>query len=312
MMNADEPAISVRSRSKNAALGPLPTMPRYALGVGRRGVVLDVVERLDLLVHGARLGGGLLRARAARPSCVVRSLEDSLGSHGSAWPPPGSATARSYATRFGMPSRRATAAAASRRDAPAASSSRSAARMSSSPGASPDTGAPATTTTYSPRGSPRSTSPSVPWTTVSYSLVSSRATATGRSAPNAAARSAIVRGDAVRRLVQHDRARLGRQLGQPLGTGPTRPRQEPLEHEPPGRQPADDERGDEGRRTGHGRDVVAGVEHGRDQPLARVADARRPGVGHDGDVAAVAEHRRAPPGSAPPRCARCRRPAGRR
>ena len=83
---------------------------------------------------------------------------------------------------------------------------------------------------------------------------------------------------------------LAGELGQPLGAGPPGARQEPLEHEARRRQPARDERGDDRRRAGHRRDLVAGVERGAHEPLAGVADPGRAGVGDDGDVAAVAEH----------------------
>ena len=96
--------------------------------------------------------------------------------------------------------------------------------------------------------------------------------------------------DAMRRLVEHDRAPLGGDLGESPPALGAAARQEPLEHEPGRGQPADDQRSDQGSRARHGGHFVAGVEHGPHEQLARIADPGRPGIGHDGDVTAVAEH----------------------
>ena len=89
----------------------------------------------------------------------------------------------------------------------------------------------------------------VPRHTSSCSLVSSRATAT--RPVGAAGRGEVGEGagQPVRRLVEDDRAPLGRQRGEPLGAARSLPGQEALEHEPAGGQPARDERGDHRRRA---------------------------------------------------------------
>ena len=130
-----------------------------------------------------------------------------------------------------------------------------------------------------------------PRTTVSWSLVSSRATLDRAIGP---ARRGEVGDRAQRRGAAPRTARscAARRRARPAARPAPRPDagQEPLEHEPRRREPADDEPRRHGRRAGHRRHVVAGVEHGPHQPLAGIADPRRAGVGHDRDVAAVAEH----------------------
>ena len=153
-----------------------------------------------------------------------------------------------------------------------------------------------------------------PRTIVSYSLVSSRATATGRSGPHAAARSAIVRGDAVGRLVEHHRAPLGGDLGEalgaarpPCGAGTPRTRTGSV-----GR-PLDTSAATNAAGPGHGRrPSKPGVERGAHQPLARVADPRRAGVGHHRHVAAVGQRGEHVGDPRRARCGRWRRRAARR
>ena len=89
-MKADDPAISVRSRSKNAALGPLPTIRRYPSSACSRvghdlvrfveGRFEDVGRRLALIT-GLYAGGGYpglgppsrVVPGAARGSAIARS-----------------------------------------------------------------------------------------------------------------------------------------------------------------------------------------------------------------------------------------------
>ena len=79
-------------------------------------------------------------------------------------------------------------------------------------------------------------------------------------------------------------------LGDPLCTVSALAWDEPLEHIPVGRLTADHQRGDGCRRTGHGGDIVAGVDRRAHQTLAGVGDAGGSGVGDHRDVASAAEH----------------------
>ena len=96
-------------------------------------------------------------------------------------------------------------------------------------------------------------------------------------------------GNAVRRLVEDDRARLAGELGEPFGA--TRPAagEEPLEHPTSGGQPADAERHHHRRGSGDGGDVESGIDRSAYQSLAGVADAGRTGVAADRDDRSLGE-----------------------
>ena len=88
---------------------------------------------------------------------------------------------------------------------------------------------------------------------VSCSLVSSRATAAARSAPKDPGAILERLAHAVRRFVEHQRARLGRELAQGARGAPAARRQESLEAEPVGRQRRDRQRRHRGAGTRHAR-----------------------------------------------------------
>ena len=117
-----------------------------------------------------------------------------------------------------------------------------------------------------PRPRPR---PAVPRQTSSCSLVSSRATATGRSPPHAAARSASVaatRPGASKSTVVRASAATAASRSAPV---PARPGQEPLEAEPVGGQSAGHQGGQHGRGPGDHGDGQPGGGHRRHHPGAR-------------------------------------------
>src|SRR5438270_203459 len=64
---------------------------------------------------------------------------------------------------------------------------------------------------------------------------------------------------------------------------------EPDEGELAGREPRRDERRDRRGRPRHRDDVVAGGDRRGDELLARIGEARRPGVGHERDVPAAVQ-----------------------
>src|SRR5690606_8160629 len=84
--------------------------------------------------------------------------------------------------------------------------------------------------------------------------------------------------DTVNRLEQHERARLARELGEPIGARTRTARQESLEYEPVGRETRDDERGRDRARTGDDAHVDARLERPLDEPPAWIADERHPGI----------------------------------
>ena len=141
------------------------------------------------------------------------------------------------------------------------------------------------TTTISPLTSPRkrrASSPSVPRATSSWSLVSSRQTAAGRSGASAA--SAAQRGGQPPRRLEGDDG-LGR-LQHPLELAGAA-RQEPLEAPAVGGQPRGDQRRRDRRRPGQHLDLDAALDAGPDQPVARVGEDRRAGVGEQRDPGAA-------------------------
>ncbi len=152
-----------------------------------------------------------------------------------------------------------------------------------------------TTITNSPRAgiepSPAcpASEPSGPRTTCSWSLVSSRHTAPGRSAPQAAARSrsvAATRFGASNTTLPRSSAAIA---GQPLASLAAGARQEPLER--PAR-PRDAGRGDRRqhrRGAGDRHHHAAGRGPGRDEALPRVGHDGRAGVGDEGEVPARRE-----------------------
>ena len=148
-------------------------------------------------------------------------------------------------------------------------------------------------------------SANVPRTTSSCSLVSSRATATRRSGPNAPARSASVRSQPVGRLVQHDRAALGCQRGQPLRS-PARPCGAGSPRTRTGRSAARSPPARRWRPTDRARPRPRSPARGRGahQPLAGIGDARRAGVGDDGDALAARQPGEHVADARRPRCGR--------
>ena len=119
-----------------------------------------------------------------------------------------------------------------------------------------------------------------------------------------------MRASAVRRLVEHDRAPLGGDLGEPRGAPGALAGQEPLEDEAPGGQAAGHERGDRRRRA-------------RARPRRRARRRRRPAPAARPGRRCRASRRRSPPpparraaepvehagDGAAPRCGRSRRRA---
>ena len=174
--------------------------------------------------------------------------------------------------------------------APPPFSTARAARMASSSAAS-GSGAPSSTSTYSPRGSTsaqRSTAPArLPRQTSSWSLVSSRASATRRVGATGRDEVGEGAGQAVRRLVEHDRAAFGGHRGHALGAARALARQEALEHEAAGRQPAGHQAGERGRRAGHDHDDVA-------RPPTAAATSRSPGSEMPGMPASLTTATRSP------------------
>ena len=140
------------------------------------------------------------------------------------------------------------------------------------------------TTTISPLTSSRkrrASSPSVPRATSSWSLVSSRQTAAGRSGASAASarsESGRRRGDSKATTVSVDcRTR---------SSSPGAARQEALEAPPVGRQARGDERRRDRRRPGQHLDLDVALDAGADQPVA--------GVGEPGVPASLISATRAP------------------
>ena len=93
----------------------------------------------------------------------------------------------------------------------------------------------------------------------------------------------------VGRFVQHRRASFANQIGDGASPFLATAGQEPVEGETLGGQAADDERHHERGRTGNRGDDVGGFRHGAHDPFARVADARRAGVGHQTHVASLVQ-----------------------
>ena len=214
MMNADEPAISVRSRSKNAALGPAADHAAVRVGVGRRVglgrlVQLDVVEAVGLLTHGARLEGGLLRVRAAR--------------HGSPWSAAGFGgrqVVRHTSRDAEPPGDRGRGVAARRAGRQLLAERRPHARRPSAPRRRRERRRRRRRTRRAARRARRRRACRGPPSRRASSARAPRVTR--RSGPNACGEVGHRALDAVRGLVQHDRARLGRQLGQAARRGRAR------------------------------------------------------------------------------------------
>ena len=97
------------------------------------------------------------------------------------------------------------------------------------------------------------------------------------------------RHEAVRALVEHDRAAEGVELAQPGEPAAGLHRQEALEHEPVGGDARRRQGGHQGRRAGdrHHRDPRVTAQP--DQPEARVGHPGRPGIGHERDPRAGLE-----------------------
>ena len=136
-----------------------------------------------------------------------------------------------------------------------------------------------------------------PRTIASWSLVSSRQTAAGRVAAAGRGQVRERRRDPPGRLVDDGATLVGRDPGQPLAALAPRARQEALE------RPARPGHARSGDRRQHGRgarerhDRAALGRPRRDELAARVADRRRPGIGHEREVRAAAqvlEQRRRP------------------
>ena len=125
-----------------------------------------------------------------------------------------------------------------------------------------------------PSAARSASSPSDPRTTCSWSLVSSRQTAPGRSGPQAAARSRSVAAGAARRLEQHAPPPVRGDRRQPLAPLAPAPGQEPLER--PARA------GDAARRhrRQHRRGARAPARPRRPR-AAQAATRPSPGIGHD-------------------------------
>ena len=140
-----------------------------------------------------------------------------------------------------------------------------------------------------PAARPRPARRAPPRTIVSWSLVSSRQTAPGRSATARRGQVAQRRRDPARRLVDHRPALVGRDPGEPLAPLAPRARQEALERPArPGHAGRRDRR-QHGRRARDRHDPAALGGPRRDQLAARVADGGRPGVGDQREVGAAAQ-----------------------
>ena len=183
------------------------------------------------------------------------------------------------------------ASTASRRDRPCAiHSATSAARTASSTGSRWPV-APAITTVISPRtcdsAAHAASSASVPRSTCSWVLVSSRQTAARRSPPSTSATVRERGSQPVRRLEQHERAGVDRDRAEPGTTLPRLAGQKPLEAEPVDRDAGDGDRCRDGGRAGDDGDRQAGCDRLGDQHVPRVRHQRHPGIGHDEHGAAV-------------------------
>ena len=136
---------------------------------------------------------------------------------------------------------------------------------------------------------PRRARSSVPRTIDSCSFVSSRQTAAGRSPPHASARSRSVAATRPGRL-EHDRAAIVvGDPAEPVLTLAPAARQEPLERPARSGHPGRHDRGQDGRRAGERHHPPALGGPCRHEIGARVADGRRPGVGHEGEVGTAPE-----------------------
>ena len=123
-----------------------------------------------------------------------------------------------------------------------------------------------------------------PRTISSWSFVSSRQTAPGRSGAAGRGEVGQGRGRPAGRLVDDAAAVVGGDPGQPLAPRPAAPREEPLERPARPGHPGRGHGGEDRRRARDGHDRAALGGPGPDELLARVADPGRPGVGHEGEV----------------------------
>ena len=147
---------------------------------------------------------------------------------------------------------------------------------------------------------PRPARRAVPRTIFSWSFVSSRQTAAGRSAPQAAARSARVAATRPGASYSTRRAVVGGDARQALATLAAAARQEPLER--PAR--AGDARcrrrpRARPRHPGIGTTVPPSAAQAATSSPPGIADAGRPGVGHQGEVLAAPRGGRAAPRPGP-------------
>src|SRR5438270_3875878 len=94
---------------------------------------------------------------------------------------------------------------------------------------------------------------------------------------------------AIRTLVEDDRPALREQPRDLASPRAALLPGEPDEGELAGREPRRDERRDRRGRPRHRDDVVAGGDRRGDELLARIGEARRPGVGHERDVPAAVQ-----------------------
>ena len=295
-VNADEPEISVRSRSKNAACGPSGAVGPLVAGRVAVGGAVDTPLRPT---------GGRSLARRHRPAAArCRSARRAGWWASVVDPAPGDARARRRTVGDGR------LAVVARRPGgrPARRGRR---RRPGGIGAA----APASTSTCSPRGSAAparsAASPACPATPPRAAWSARGQTATGRSGAERGDEVGERPGQAVRGLVEHDGAALAGQRGEPLGALVTPPRQEALHHEaagragrsrPPRRRP----------RPGRGRPSPGGRRRWRPAPAAR-PDREMPGragVGHDGDGRARGRGGERPRPRPTPRCARWPRSGG--
>ena len=157
----------------------------------------------------------------------------------------------------------------------------------------PGAGRRCTTRAISPRGGVRPPRPrprQVPRQTSSWSLVSSRATATATPGPSTAAqvgRAWRPTGGAPRR--RPTCARSAASSASRWRRAPALAGQEPLEDEPGRGQAAGDQGGDGGRRAGHDLDGVTVPGRSPDQALAWVGDPGHAGVGDHRDPLAPSQ-----------------------
>ena len=152
-----------------------------------------------------------------------------------------------------------------------------------------------TTSTNSPRlgivpsAAAAANSPSGPRTICSWTLVSSRQTAPGRPAPQAAARSRSVAATRPGRLEQHGPAVVGGDRGDSVLSLSPRTRQEPLERPARAGHPRCGHRGKHGRSAGDRHDPAPLPRPGRHEVGAGIADDRCAGIGDERQVRAVAQ-----------------------